>query len=68
MSDLETIKRKFESLRPAMDVRMCRLWAGSEARSLGHGGQSLVAAATGLGVATVRRGIAELRRVISMSL
>ena len=65
MSDLETIRIKFESLRPAMDEQMCRLWAGCEARELGHGGQTLVAAATGLSPATVRAGIKELERLAS---
>jgi hypothetical protein len=44
MSDLETIRAKFESLRVVMNERMCRLWAGCEARSLGRGGETLVAA------------------------
>jgi hypothetical protein len=65
MSELETIRNKFESLRPLMDERMCRLWAACEARPLGHGGKALVAAATGLDPATVRAGIRELERLAS---
>src|SRR5262249_44669929 len=60
MSDLETIKSKFEALRPLMDERMCRLWAACEARPLGHGGRTRVAAATGLDPKTIRRGLKEL--------
>jgi hypothetical protein len=62
MTDLETIRSKFETLRHAMDERMCRLWAGCEARSLGYGGLTLVAAATGLDIKTVRAGVLELDR------
>jgi transposase len=60
MSDLETVRSKFECLRPLMDERLCRLWAACEARSLGHAGQELVAAATGLDLAAVRKGIEEV--------
>jgi hypothetical protein len=63
MSDLDTIRSKFLSLLPVMDERMCRLWAASEARSRGRGGQSLVAAATGLARETVRAGMKELERL-----
>jgi hypothetical protein len=66
MSDLETIKSKFESLRPVMDERMCRLWAACEARSLGHGGETVVAAATGLSPTTVRAGLEELGQLASV--
>jgi transposase len=65
MSELETIRAKFESLRVVMNERMCRLWAGCEARSLGRGGMVLVAEATGLSLATIRGGIGELGRLDS---
>ncbi len=38
-----------------------RRWAACEARALGHGGISLVAAATGLSRPTIHRGLAELQ-------
>jgi hypothetical protein len=63
MSDLETIKSKFESLRRVLDERLCRLWAASEARPLGQSGEALVAAATGLSLTAVRVGIEELERL-----
>jgi hypothetical protein len=58
VSDLETIKSKYEALRPVMNERVLRLWAAVEARSLGRGGTSRVAAATGLS----RQRIADGRR------
>jgi hypothetical protein len=57
----ETIQTKFEQLRPAMDERICRLWAASEALALGRGGITLVAAATGVSRKRIGAGIRELR-------
>ncbi len=61
MSDQASIKDKFERLRRAMDERMRRLWAASEAMALGWGGIQRVAQATGLSPSTIRQGIAELK-------
>lgn len=63
MPELEVIGGKFEALRPVLDERAQRLWAACEARSLGHGGISLVAAATGLGRPTIYQGLEELQRL-----
>ena len=57
---VETVVVKFQALRQEMDERTCRLWAASEARALGYGGISAVAAATGIAVGTIRSGIREL--------
>jgi hypothetical protein len=54
------IRPKFRALRPEMDERMRRQWAASEARELGWGGVSLVAAATGLSRPTITVGRREL--------
>jgi hypothetical protein len=51
---------KFEALLPHLDERQRRLAIGAEARSLGHGGIRLVAAAAGAREGTVSRGVAEL--------
>jgi len=61
MSPLETIRRKFEQLRPEMDERVCRLWAATEALALGRGGVTLVAAATGVSRKRIGVGLRELR-------
>jgi Rhodopirellula transposase DDE domain len=60
MSAFAIIKSKFESLRPALNERLCRLWAAAEARAIGRGGVTRVCAATGLSRATVVRGLHEL--------
>jgi hypothetical protein len=67
MPALEEIKAKFESLRPVMDERMCRLWAAAEARALGYGGISVVAAATGMTRTRISAGIRELQRMAEAS-
>ena len=56
----ERIRLKYEALSPLFDERVRRQWAAAEAESLGWGGVSLVAAATGLARNTIAVGIAEL--------
>src|SRR5437870_9231568 len=56
----QAIKAKYEALKPGWDERARRLWAATEARSLGHGGIAAVARATGLAESTVRLGKKEL--------
>ena len=58
---METIRAKFMSLKPVMDERMTRLWAGAEAEALGTGGIATVEEATGLSRTTIRAGRDELR-------
>jgi hypothetical protein len=58
---LEAIRNRFELLRPAMDERMCRLWAASEALALGRGGVTGVAQATGVSRKRIGAGMRELR-------
>jgi hypothetical protein len=53
MSDLETIRQKFATVRPFLDERARRIWAAAEAAALGYGGISLVARATGLARSTI---------------
>jgi hypothetical protein len=57
----QIIRTKFEALRPVMDERLTRLWAGAEADSLGDGGIAIVGRATGLSRTTIRAGRDELR-------
>src|SRR6202162_5308789 len=58
---IATITTKCVSLSPIMEERFPRRWAAAEANSLGCGGISLVAQATGLSRTTIHSGIAELR-------
>jgi hypothetical protein len=67
MPDLDIIRSKFEALRPVLDERTQRLWAATEALALGHGGISLVAAATGLDHKTIYHGMKELQQLESNS-
>jgi hypothetical protein len=57
----QTIAAKFAALRPFLDERRRRLWAAAEARALGRGGVTTVAAATGLRRNTIRVGMRELQ-------
>ena len=56
------VRRKFRSLRAAMDERMRRQWAAAEARDLGWGGVTAVAQATGLSRVTITAGLRELEQ------
>ena len=56
----QTIKAKYEALKPELDERARRLWAATEARSLGHGGVAAVARATGFAESTIRLGKQDL--------
>jgi DDE family transposase len=59
--DETTVRGKFVALRPVMDERLTRLWAGAEADALGEGGIAIVERATGLSRTTIRAGRDELR-------
>jgi hypothetical protein len=58
---VEWIQTKFLSLAPDLNERSRRIWAAVEAASLGRGGPSAVAAATGMSRNTIRAGVRELR-------
>jgi DNA-binding phage protein len=58
--DVEVISEKYATLEPVLDERARRLWAATEARAIGRGGISRVAAATGLSRITIRAGLNEL--------
>jgi hypothetical protein len=47
-------------MAPLLDERSWRRWAASEARMIGHGGVSVLAAATGLARRTIYRALADL--------
>lgn len=56
-----TIGDKFGTLSPMMNEKLRRRWAGCEALSMGRGGITAVAEATGLSRNTVRKGIQEIK-------
>ena len=61
MEDMATIGIKYQALSSRLDEATLRVWAATEARSLGRGGVSAVAKATGLSRTTIHAGLAELK-------
>ena len=59
MIDLSLIEAKFRTLSGRLDEASLRLWSAVEARSLGRGGISAVAKATGFSRTTIHAGLAE---------
>src|SRR5690349_19032509 len=57
---IANVAQKYEALKPYLTERSRRLWAATEARLLGYGGQKIVHEATGLSGTTIRRGLVEL--------
>src|SRR5712692_1691568 len=64
---VETVRMKFLSLKPVMEERLTRLWAGAEAEALGDGGIAIVEEATGMSRTTIRTGRDELRAGVDPS-
>ena len=58
--DEAVLAAKFDAVLPHLDERQRRLVLAAEARSLGHGGISLVARASGVSRVTITAGIGEL--------
>jgi transposase len=58
--DVDTLRRKYRALAPALNERSRRLWAASEARAIGWGGIARVERATGISRSTIKRGLEEL--------
>jgi hypothetical protein len=54
------VKQKYEVLDKVLDERSRRIWAGTEAKAIGRGGQLLVAQATGMHKNTVSAGVKEI--------
>ena len=60
MTDMTTIEAKYHALSSRLDEAGLRVWAATEARSLGRGGVSLVAKAIGMSRTTIYAGLTEL--------
>jgi hypothetical protein len=56
-----TIGERFSRIRPLLNEVQRRYWVAIEAQSLGRGGLSLVAAATGVSQPMIRRGLREVQ-------
>ena len=59
-----TIAVKFAAIEGALDERGRRLWAGTESRAIGYGGDALVSDATGLSRTTIRAGRRQIEQGI----
>ena len=62
--DAESIKARFEELEPFLDEKLRRLVAAAEAKSVGYGGISVVARATGVSRRAISLGCEELEEGI----
>jgi transposase len=60
MIDITAIRDRFLDLSPHLDERGRRIFAASQARSVGYGGIAAVSRATGIAASTIGRGLAEL--------
>ena len=66
--DLEAaIVEKYAAIAPVLDERARRLWAATESRAIGYGGDALVSAATGLARETIRNGRRELEQGVEVT-
>ena len=66
MTHLATVTAKFQGVWPLLDERARRLMAAAEAKSLGHGGVTLVHRACGLSRYAIARGIRELEAGVAL--
>lgn len=60
------LRAKYAALAPELTERSRRLWAATEARTIGHGGIGDVEQATGISRATIQRGLRELEAPASL--
>lgn len=60
MDNIALAKQRFEMISWALDERLKRLFAAAEAKSLGRGGITQIAKATGLARITIHAGLKEL--------
>jgi hypothetical protein len=55
------LREKYTDLESVLNERTRRLWAATEAKALGRGGQSLIARVTGMARSTIYHGLQELK-------
>ena len=64
MQEGDAVRCRFELLTPYLDEKTRRLMVAAEAQSIGFGGISIVARATGVTRDTIRRGVEELQDTV----
>lgn len=62
-----SVVTKFAAISPFLDERTRRLWAATESREVGYGGDAVVSSATGLTRATIRKGREELEKEVGFT-
>src|SRR5271169_1191880 len=60
MEDFDAVRQRFSRISGALNERLRRLFAATEAEVLGYGGVSLVARATGVSRRAITEGLKEL--------
>ncbi len=65
---IKAIGLKYNLLKPELDERSRRMWATTEAASLGHGGVVAVSKATGIAESTIRIGRREIKTGLSQKI
>jgi hypothetical protein len=62
---VESVRRKYEALKPLLNERLRRHWAEAEAQDIGWGGITTVAQATGLSQTIIAAGLREQQAGVS---
>jgi hypothetical protein len=57
---IKQVQERYAVLGDVLNERSCRLWAAAEAKTIGRGGQALVATATGIHRNTIAAGMKEI--------
>jgi Rhodopirellula transposase DDE domain len=65
MEELDAVRQRFSRMSGALNERLRRLFAATEAEVLGYGGVSLVARATGVSRRAITQGLAELNSEVN---
>jgi transposase len=63
---IRNIQEKYRLMSPSFTERTRRLWCAVEAKQLAWGGISIVHKATGVSISTIRKGIKELEKPITL--
>jgi hypothetical protein len=65
VQDFDAVRQRFSKISGALDERLRRLLAATEAEALGYGGVSLVSRATGVSRRAIIAGLAELKNGVT---
>ena len=60
MSKIQEVNEKYEWISEHLNEKSRRIWAATEANSIGWGGITIISKATGIDAKTIRKGITEL--------